>query len=94
MVSDPATSRSITESFNRYDKTLRSLPDFHAPVCVRAARTAPWYDEDCRREKEETRRHEKRYRYGAFTLRTCRRDEHERVDEYLWYADLQWPELN
>jgi len=43
IVRDPSTSRSVTESFDRYDTTLQSLLDLHAPVrtvCVRAARSA------------------------------------------------------
>ena len=65
MVPNPSTSRSVTESFARYDTTLRSLLDVHAPVrlvSIRAARTAAWYDEDCRCEKKTTRRLEKLYR--------------------------------
>jgi len=48
MVCNPSTSRGVTESLDRYYTTLRSLLDVHAPVktvCVRAAGTAPWYDE-------------------------------------------------
>jgi len=69
MVRDPSTSRSVTESF---DTTLQSLLlDVHAPVrtvCVRAARTAPWYDEDFRRKKKETRRLEKLYRRNKIKM--------------------------
>jgi hypothetical protein len=65
MVRDPSILHSASELFDRYDTTLRSLLDVHAPVktvCVRAVRTAPWYDEDCQRQKKETRRLEKVYR--------------------------------
>src|SRR5664279_5367773 len=65
MVLHPSKARNVAESFDRYDTTLRSLLDVHAPVktvCIRAARTAPWYDEDCRREKKETCHLEKLYR--------------------------------
>jgi len=34
----------------------------HRMVCVRAARSAPWYDADCREAKKQTRRLEKLYR--------------------------------
>lgn len=47
LVCDLSTSRSVSELFDRYDTTLRSLLNVHAPVktvCTRAARTAPWYD--------------------------------------------------
>ena len=53
MVHDLSTSCSACELSDHYFTTLRSLLDVHAPfktVCVRAARTVPWYDEDCRRE--------------------------------------------
>jgi len=81
MVRDPSTSRSVSESFDRYDTTLRSLLDVHAPVrtvCVRAARTAPWYDDDCRREKKQTRRLEKLYRRTKAD-----------VDEQLWQVQFE-----
>ena len=48
-----------------YDTTLRSLLDSHAPaktVTVRMARTARWYDAECRKTKKLTRRLEKQYR--------------------------------
>ena len=56
---------SVAELFDLYDTTLRSLIDTHAPVktvSIRTARTAPWYDADCRAMKKETRRLEKLYR--------------------------------
>ena len=64
MVRNLSTSCSASELFDHFNTTLRTLLDVHAPVktvCVRAARTAPWYDEDCRRERKETRRLEKLY---------------------------------
>jgi len=81
MVRDPSTSRSVTESFDRYGTTLRSLFDFHAQVrtvCVRAVRTVPWYDEDCRRDKKETRRLHKQYRRNKM-----------KDDEKLWQAQFE-----
>jgi len=57
------------------------LLDVHAPVravCVRAARTAPWYDENCRREQKETRRLEKLYRRNKI-----------KDDEKLWQAQFK-----
>ena len=65
MVRDLSTLCSASELFDHSNTTLRTRLEVHAPVktvCVRAARTAPWYDEDCRREKKETRRLEKLYR--------------------------------
>jgi hypothetical protein len=81
MVRDPSSSHSVAELLDRYDSTLRSLLDVHASVrtiCIRAPRTAPWYDVDCRREKKETRHLEKLYR------RTKAAD-----DEKLWRAQFQ-----
>jgi hypothetical protein len=57
------------------------LLDIHAPVktvAVRAARAAPWYDEDCRREKKETHCLEKLYRRTKAD-----------VDERLWQVQLE-----
>ena len=65
LVRSPSSLHTVSELFDRYNSTLRSLLDAHAPiktVCIRTARTAPWYDEDCRREKKQTRLFEKIYR--------------------------------
>jgi len=48
------------------------------PVCVRAAKTAPWYDEDCRCAKKETCRLEKLYRRNK-----------TKDDEQLWQAQFE-----
>jgi len=51
--------------FACYDDTLRTLVDKHAPfadVKLRAHRNAPWYDDDCRAVKAETRRLERIFR--------------------------------
>jgi hypothetical protein len=63
---------------------LRSLLDVHAPVktvSIRAVWTAPWYDDNCRREKKEIRRLEKLYRRTK-----------AEVDEKLWQvkSKQQW----
>jgi hypothetical protein len=66
LVHSKADDTSIDELFDLYDTTLRSLIDTHAPVktvSIRTARTAPWYDTDCRAMKKETRRLEKHYRF-------------------------------
>jgi len=55
-VASLSLSTATTQRFS-----LRSLLDVHAPVSVRAARTARWYDEDCRRQKKETHRLVKLY---------------------------------
>jgi len=65
LVRDSTDDDNVNNLFDRYDNTLRSLLDVHAPtrtVCVRAARSAPWYDADCREAKKQTRRLEKLYR--------------------------------
>ena len=58
LICSPSSSHTVSELFDRYNSTLRSLFDVHAPVrtvCIRTARTASWYDDDCRREKKLTR---------------------------------------
>jgi hypothetical protein len=65
LVRESTEDDDVNDLFDRYDYTLRSLLDVHAPtrtVWVRAARSAPWYDADCRQAKKRTRRLEKRYR--------------------------------
>jgi hypothetical protein len=65
LVLDSTDDDNVNDLFDHYDNTLRSLLDVHAPtrtVCVRAARSAPWYDADCREAKKQTRRLEKLYR--------------------------------
>jgi len=57
--------RDSTDDHNVNDLFDRSLLDVHAPtrmVRVRAARSAPWYDADCRETKKQTCRLEKLYR--------------------------------
>ena len=75
LVCDLTGDDDVTEMFNRYDKTLLSLLEVHAPaktLHVRAARSAPWYDADCREVKKETRRLEKLYRLSmAAADRLC-----------------------
>ena len=56
LVRDSTDDDKVNNLFDRY---------VHAPtrtVCVRTARSAPWYDADCREAKKQTRRLEKRYR--------------------------------
>jgi len=65
LVCSKADGTSVAELFDRYDTTLCSLIDTHGPiktVSIRAARTAPLYDTDCRAMKKETRRLENHYR--------------------------------
>jgi Endonuclease-reverse transcriptase len=50
LVRDSTDDDNVNDLFDRYDNTLRSLLDVHAPtrtVCARTARSAPWYDADC-----------------------------------------------
>jgi len=64
LVRDSTDDDNVNDLFFRYDNTLRSLLDVHAPtrmVCVRAARSTP-YDADCLEVKKQTRRLEKLYR--------------------------------
>src|SRR5664279_3496894 len=80
LVCDSTADDNVDDLFERYDRTLRSLLDVHAPtrsVCVRAARSAPWYDADCRAEKKVTRRLEKAYRRSRST-----------ADRLLWSAQF------
>src|SRR5664279_6355776 len=80
LVCDSTVDDNVDDLFDRYDRTLRSLLDVHAPtksVCVRAARSAPWYDADCRAEKKVTRRLEKVYRRSRST-----------ADRLLWSAQF------
>jgi hypothetical protein len=81
IVRDPSSPPSVAELLDRYDSTLRSLLDVHAPVrtiCIKAPWTAPCYDVDCQCEKKETRHIEKLYR------RTKAAD-----DEKLWRVQFQ-----
>ena len=62
LVSQPSDAAGL---FACYDETLLNLVDRHAPfadVKVRAHKNAPWYNEDCRSVKAETRRLECIYR--------------------------------
>ena len=75
LVTEIADQRNVNELFALYDGTLKTLLDKHAPtrtVEVRAARTACWYDAECRQQKKETRRLEKIYR--------CRKSPAARVE--------------
>lgn len=65
LVCNSTKDDDVNDLFNRYDNNMRALLDVHAPtkiVNVRAARTAPWYDIECREVKMQTRRYEKLYR--------------------------------
>jgi hypothetical protein len=65
LILNSSSSHTVSDLFDRYDSTLRALLDVHAPfrtVCIRAAQTVPWYDDDCRQEKRQTRHLEKIYR--------------------------------
>jgi hypothetical protein len=65
LVSELTEDDGVDVLFERYDNTMRSLLDTHAPsstVSVRTAQTARWYDADCRDMKKTTRRLEKQYR--------------------------------
>lgn len=70
LVCDSAADNNVDDLFDRYDQTMRSLLEVHAPtrtVCVRVARSAPWYDADCRAARKLTRRLEKTYRRSKST---------------------------
>jgi hypothetical protein len=62
MVTDPPSN--VTELFDCYDNTLKSLLDKHEPLCeapIHLNRSAPLYDVDCRRFKAHTRRLERAF---------------------------------
>ena len=85
LICDSTINDGVDVLFDRYELTLRSLLDVHAPlrkIHVRVARSAPWYDADCREEKRITRRLEKKYRRSrcmADRLRWKENYKHQRV---------------
>jgi len=57
--------KSADELFRVYDGTLRRIVDEHVPAytaSVRDHRLSPWFDDDCRRSRRQSRMLERRYR--------------------------------
>ena len=63
-VNDVTSQSGIGDMVKEYDSTIVNILDRLAPVMQETRRTRrsdPWFDDDCRACKRETRRLEKRY---------------------------------